>query len=705
MSKPLLNTVWKIEGDNEFSLPIQFRILKVYAYENIAVIYPITNRKKKLYKPMAVALDLTLSLIKDDNIKEHVYKLPPHITFSDSELEQKWKDKRKKNYAIIKPLISDEKFLYNLVQPTRAKDVVERAAELELAPSTVYRLLNLYWKYGQLETSLNPSYINSGGKGKQKKASNKKRGKPPKRSEFGFSVPLGLNVLEEDKQKIKDAVKEHYEKKRKPKKSSIWKTFKKRYSDEIFSAELSKRPAEFPNYRQFCYWLPILVDETALEKKEIGEIFWEKDHRQLLGSVSENVNAPGDRFEIDSTVADVYVVSEANPEIVIGRPVIYVVVDEASRIVAGLYVSIYAASFEEAKQALLNAFLSKEDYFKKHNLNYSDSDWPCHHIPRCLLADRFEFLGKQSEEHAEPLGLQIQLASAFRADWKGVVERKFGIANEESLHHLAGTTRGVIRKRGEKVPSEYAFYTLNEITKLLITLFVEYNKNKQIDDILTRDLIKNNIPPTPLNFWNFYVGKNLDSLSTISSEQARAELLPSTTATITGQGIHCDGLWYTCKKAEDEQWYVIARRTKSWKVSARTEGDNSGSIWIRPESNCRLIHCHLLNKSHLYSNLHKADVVYINEWIKNKKTSPDSDAGDVRYQKLLDEIDKNAKKDGRSKSRKTSHNKKGNSIRQNRKNEQAGLAQNKKSKSTNEKERARTFDPDGQYLSFIKNIE
>ena len=84
--------------------------------------------------------------------------------------------------------------------------------------------------------------------------------------------------------------------------------------------------------------------------------------RALLGSVANTTVLPGDVFEIDSTVADVHLISSLNRRKVIGRPTIYTVVDRATRMIVGLHVSLYHASWRAARQALANCFMPKKEY-------------------------------------------------------------------------------------------------------------------------------------------------------------------------------------------------------------------------------------------------------------------------------------------------------------------------------------------------------
>ncbi|PUB90484.1 MAG: hypothetical protein DBP01_07395, partial [gamma proteobacterium symbiont of Ctena orbiculata] len=358
------NSVWKVIGEENVDFPSLFRVLDIFSGDDLVVVYGLDRPKNKLLKPQGLSLKKIAESIQEGILGPKDFDLPGYVSLSNDELKEEWKNKRDENYSLISPLVENKDFLRYLLLNPRSKLIVNHAALSKKQPSAIYRLLNQYWRFGQTESALNPAYINCGGRGKQKISTYRKRGRPRDESQFGFDWGLGLNVSEQDKENIKDAIRRHFKEEKKNVKSKIWQTFKEFYADEIFAAVEQKREAQYPNYRQFCYWLPLLVDEVALEKQELGEIAWEKDHRALLGSVSENVSAPGDIFEIDSTVADVYIVSEVDPDRVIGRPVIYVIVDEASRMVVGLHVSIENASWKEAKLALLNAFLPARIFYR-----------------------------------------------------------------------------------------------------------------------------------------------------------------------------------------------------------------------------------------------------------------------------------------------------------------------------------------------------
>src|SRR5699024_11881833 len=72
---------------------------------------------------------------------------------------------------------------------------------------------------------------------------------------------------------------------------------------------------------------------------------YELNHRPILGNSKSETNGPGTRFQIDATIADIYLVSSLDVNKVIGRPVIYAVLDVYSRIITGLYVGLECPSW------------------------------------------------------------------------------------------------------------------------------------------------------------------------------------------------------------------------------------------------------------------------------------------------------------------------------------------------------------------------
>lgn len=82
---------------------------------------------------------------------------------------------RDKNYELIKPIISHEKYYIPTIRSQIIKEIIN---EKETTKQTLYRLIRSYWKRGQVPNALLPLYKNSGAKGKKRIAKEKKLGRP-----------------------------------------------------------------------------------------------------------------------------------------------------------------------------------------------------------------------------------------------------------------------------------------------------------------------------------------------------------------------------------------------------------------------------------------------------------------------------------------------------------------------------------------------
>jgi hypothetical protein len=67
-------------------------------------------------------------------------------------------------------------------------------------------------------------------------------------------------------------------------------------------------------------------------------------------------------YEIDATIGDVYLVSRFDRNKIIGRPVVYIVIDVFSRMITGVYIGLEGPSWVGAMMALANATAPKVEY-------------------------------------------------------------------------------------------------------------------------------------------------------------------------------------------------------------------------------------------------------------------------------------------------------------------------------------------------------
>ena len=74
-----------------------------------------------------------------------------------------------------------------------------------------------------------------------------------------------------------------------------------------------------------------------LLRSRLGDSDYERDHRKVLGTVLNDCLGVGHLYEIDATIADVYLVSSEDPSKIVGKPTLYLIIDRKSRLIVGFY--------------------------------------------------------------------------------------------------------------------------------------------------------------------------------------------------------------------------------------------------------------------------------------------------------------------------------------------------------------------------------
>ena len=174
---------------------------------------------------------------------------------------------------------------------------------------------------------------------------------------------------------------------------------------------------------------------------------YQKDKRALT-STSGNLNfGPGARYEIDATIADLYLVAEDDPAPIIGRPVLYFVKDVFSRMVVGMYVGLENPSWVAAMVALSNAFSDKTTYCQGYGIAISKEDWPSFGLPASIMADRGELLYKQADVLVNRFNIQLSNSRAYRGDDKAICVRFFNTIQSKFRPYVGGVVEPVNGKK------------------------------------------------------------------------------------------------------------------------------------------------------------------------------------------------------------------------------------------------------------------
>jgi hypothetical protein len=384
------------------------------------------------------------------------------------------------------------------------------------------------------------------------------------------------------------------------------------FHEEAYSAELGQvitvlkpewKDTGSPDYQQFCYWLknsyPYWYDLVRRRKKER---VYDLNFRGLVGTSTTEVWGPGSRYQIDATIADIYLVSRLNRNKIIGRPVLYVVIDVFSRMIVGIYVGLEGPSWVGAMMALANTVSDKVEFCKKFGRKINPQQWPCYSLPASILGDKGEMGSGMVEMLANKFKVIVENASAYRADWKGIVEQRFKLIPAKFKSYVPGYIRSDYRKRGGKDYRLDATLNLDEFTKIIIEIVLYYNNSHEVKGYdRIAPMIENDVFPVPLELWNWGVINRSGALRRYPEEYVRYSLLPVETAAVTPYGIRFKNVYYSCEQMMRERWFDKARQTKRSKVTFSYDPRNVSEIYVHTsEPGTPFLNCSITDRSRAY---------------------------------------------------------------------------------------------------------
>ncbi|WNC68725.1 transposase [Thalassotalea nanhaiensis] len=597
----------------------RYRVLDIFPTNDCIILFKVDTDSVAV-RPIAISLESFKSGLKNKEITSSEYVLPNFMLQSEDNASTDHIAKRDSNYEIIKPLISDSEFLFNYATKKRFSQLAQYSQQIRVDRKSITRLLTKYWLYGQSIMSLLPAYSNSGGFGKDKTVSNKDLGAPVNPRTLAVERYKKFILTDDIKAKFKLSLKKYYLKETG---ISLVKTYEQflrdHFEDELRVSNLEGRPPYIPTIKQFRYWTNKLFSKDEITLKRTSENDYLRNKRGVLGSVIDKSFLPGTTFEIDATVADVHIVSEFGTQYVLGRPTIYMIADRASRMIVGMHVSLFHASWRAARQAIANCFIEKTQYCREFGVNISSPDWPCFHVPRNLMCDNGEMIGLKPKDVVTPM-TSLLFGPPYRPETKGVIERSFKIINDDSLHELLGNTRLGTVIRGRRDPRKDACHTLKEVTTIIIKSVLEHNRSilKELG-YSSSLLVENDLTPTPANYWKIHLAKQKQDLKLANEDEVIAEILPPAEVSMTRNGIEFNGLYYSCSEVLEKSLASIARTSGRWRLEARIDENTTNYIYVKLEPKGKFLRCELLSRSRMFANKTMIDADFMQDWVEIKK--------------------------------------------------------------------------------------
>jgi len=559
----------------------------------------------------------------------------------EEDINQKAKTIRDKSWNCISSLVVQENEPDIFIREKRGIMVKSIVEKYNVSFPTVYKWLRRYWQRGKNKNALLPDYKNSGGKGKCKVPGSKKLGRPRTN---GSIKGKGINVDEATKKIFRIAVNKYYHT---PKENYLTTAYnmmmKEFYTEDYIIDNGIKKPIlipeeQIPTMRQFRYWYQKErnVKKSIISRKSKKD--YELNHRAVLGKSDTEVMGPGSIYQIDATVADVYLVSRYNRNWIIGRPIVYIVIDVFSRMVTGLYIGLEGPSWIGAMMALANATCDKVKFCSEYGINISKDDWPCYHLPDAILADNGEMKGKNVEVLINSLNIRVSNTPSYRADWKGIVEQNFRTLNIQVKPLTPGYINADFKKRGGRDYRLDAKLDLKQFAQIIIWCVLYHNNQRWLDNYNRSEmLIEDDIDSIPIELWKWGITNRSGKLRIIPKDIIKLNLMPTEKATVTAKGIRFKQMYYSCNKAIEEMWFEKARNKSSWKINISYDPRNMNYIYIRNDNGRSFEKCFLIEQNR-YADRTLDEIMYLISYEKLKKDKKSTELQQSKVD-LLSEIE------------------------------------------------------------------
>ena len=523
------------------------------------------------------------------------------------EPSEKDKARRDAIWNKMKSALQEEPGIYDRKTRTQLLRQIEKESQESFA--NLYRHLARYWQRGKTPDAFLPGYSASGGRGKRRVGRDNSSAKNA--SEFGKTLE------EADFVNFESAIRKYYLTRRETTLTSVfdrlledsYTTLEKDENGEEVARLLPK--GELPSIRQFRYWYNQSKNLQEEVTKRQGETGFELTARAVTGKNDFGMLGPGSQYQVDATVADVYLVSQFDRSDIIGRPVMYFVMDAASRIVTGMYIGLEGPSWLGMAMALYNATTDKVDYCHQFGIEITEEKWPCHHVPSVLLGDRGELESHNADNLVSMLGIRVDNAPPYRGDLKPIIESHFKTINETVKPLLPGFVLPDDRKRGGKDYRLDAKLDIKQFTRIIIDCVLFYNNEHYLKSFEKNEqMLKSSVEAIPVKLWNWGIQNSSGALRIYPKETIQLALMPKENGSVTEDGIYFKKLYYTCQEARDGNWFENARKNGRYAVEISYDPRNMSEIVVWDSKDGQHYRCTLLDWEQRFSEKSLEEVEY-----------------------------------------------------------------------------------------------
>lgn len=439
-------------------------------------------------------------------LDDHGYAAP---IIHCSKREQLYEE-TKSRFDVIKPIVETEGYLISSVRGALVNSQIESTG---YSKAQIYRLLRLYWSHGQCLEALATRFDNCGAKGKIRQLHSRKPGKKRNDGKKHNAIRTSEHIA-----LMHQVIRVHYF----GKKQRLTYTYR-RFVTLCKSQFVNTDDEAIPSINSLRNLIQKHYSVEQYARGKYDPRVYKKDIRSLTGTATASVSGPGDRYDIDATLFEVHLVSEHDRCDVIGKPVVYLVVDVFSRLITGFYIGLYSPSYRTATIALLRTVQNKSHLLSKYNISSEIcSSWPASGLPSALLSDKAELFGLNGSHLVETTGIRIENTASGRSDAKGIVEKHLDMMQEPFYGTRDGKSNKVTNKKAGAIDGRLtASLTMDEFEEIVVSEIVLINNCRVMFDYDCEKDMPDDMPRIPINIWNWGVANRTGKLRQVDEDNLR----------------------------------------------------------------------------------------------------------------------------------------------------------------------------------------
>jgi hypothetical protein len=564
---------------------------------------------------------------------------PRRLTETDLESKKlrKFQQRRDKAFKILEPLITGEKELRMLYDQDRSALITERAEEIKSWPKKervtkkiIYIYYRRYLQGGRVPNAVLPRYNNCGARRDKPRNIKKKLGRPSritrntrKGADGKPTQVTGANMRPDWLEKIKLGGKLFYEHRLKPSWAGAYmKTLQRFFIKDkviengvvikIITPDANK--GEIFTKGQFRYHYLLHRDPKKATLKRSGPKKYNTRHREIRGKCT--ARGPGFRYLVDATIADIYLISRYGAHLLVGRPVIWVMIDVYSRMITGLCVRFEGEGWLGLRLALQNTVENKVAFCAKYEITITEDLWPARDRPVGIGGDRGPLISKSIERFIRQFRVDVSNTPPYRPDWKGIVEKIFDEMNIRVFNWLPGA---VAPDRDPSDPDYRlaAVFDIEELTAMMIEAALHHNNECLVSDDLEidPDFLTEDLEPYPTQLYTWGSKRRPGGLRKCDFDAVRCSLLSEGYASVSKGQIRFrhkkspKPLIYKCDQLSDEGLLLRNTGKKGANFNVYFDERWADEIYLVRQAGGELLTCQLRDKDSLHKNRDWAEVI------------------------------------------------------------------------------------------------